>query len=122
VGNFECRPHTRGRRPYDALTRSVPQVDPQVVTEADAWAWLESEHGNLLAAARQQLAADACLPAVRDVALVVGKHLDYGGHFAELAQFGQLALDAADRLGDRAGTALALKHPGRRHDAAAAPG
>jgi tetratricopeptide (TPR) repeat protein/Mrp family chromosome partitioning ATPase len=74
----------------------------------DAWNWFDSEHTNLLMVARQQLTAGRALAEVRDLALVVAKFLDYAGYVAEEQQFGQLAVEAAQRLDDRSGTALAL--------------
>jgi tetratricopeptide (TPR) repeat protein len=75
---------------------------------ADAWAWFEREHTNLLLIARQQTAAGRTLTEVRDLALVAAKFLDYAGYIAEQQQFGHLAFTAASRSDDRSGAASGL--------------
>ncbi|MGC9668330.1 tetratricopeptide repeat protein [Planosporangium sp. 12N6] len=97
-------------RPADAPRSDGPPLaaDAPLSGGADAWAWLAREHTNLLLVARQQLAVGECLPIVRDLAPTVAKFLDYTGRFAELAEFGRLAVQAAQRLDDRPGLARAL--------------
>ncbi|MFG2054324.1 ATP-binding protein [Micromonospora sp. NPDC048930] len=97
---------------------------PPLAGAADAWAWFEREHTNLVMIARQQVAAGRTLPEVRDLALVAAKFYDYSGYSAEQQQLGQLAVEAAQRLGDRSGAALALNivavsllRQGRRNEA-----
>ncbi|TDC29020.1 tetratricopeptide repeat protein, partial [Micromonospora sp. 15K316] len=81
---------------------------PPLGDTADAWAWFEREHTNLLLVARQQTAAGRTLTEVSDLALVAAKFLDYAGHIAEQQQFGQLAVTAASRHGYRSGEASGL--------------
>lgn len=81
---------------------------PPLGNTADAWAWFEREHTNLLLIARQQTAAGRSLTEVRDLALVAAKFLDYAGYIAEQQQFGHLAVTAATRLDDRSGAASGL--------------
>ncbi|MFG3705917.1 tetratricopeptide repeat protein [Micromonospora sp. NPDC047670] len=81
---------------------------PPLGDAADAWAWFEREHTNLLLVARQQTAAGRTLTEVRDLALVAAKFLDYAGHIAEQQQFGHLAFAAASRSDDRSGAASGL--------------
>jgi tetratricopeptide (TPR) repeat protein len=57
--------------------------------------------------ARQRVAAGRSLGEVRDLALLTVKFTDYSGYVTEQLQFGELAVEAAQRLGDRAGTAAA---------------
>lgn len=81
---------------------------PPLGDTADAWAWFEREHTNLLLIARQQTAAGQTLTEVRDLALVAAKFLDYAGYIAEQQQFGHLAVTAASRSDDRSGAASGL--------------
>lgn len=94
--------------PFAALSGAAEHPARTLAGTADAWAWFDREHGNLLAIARQQVAAGRTLAAVRDLALVVVKFIDYSGYAAEQQQFGQLAVEAAQRLDDRSGMARAL--------------
>lgn len=89
-------------------TSSHPPAEAHLAGTADAWTWFDREHTNLLMVARQQLAAGRDLAEVRDLALVVVKFLDYAGYVAEEQRFGQFAVEAARRLDDRSGTAVAL--------------
>ncbi|MFK3979523.1 ATP-binding protein [Micromonospora sp. NPDC050397] len=75
---------------------------------AQAWEWFEREHTNLLAVARQRLAAGQDLAGVRDLVLVTIRFLDYAGYVTEQVQFGELGVEATRRLGDRTANALAL--------------
>ncbi|WP_329101204.1 tetratricopeptide repeat protein [Micromonospora sp. NBC_01699] len=75
---------------------------------ADAWAWFEREHTNLLVIARQRLATGHDLAEIRDLVLVVIRFLDYAGYVTEQVQFGELGVEATQQLGDRAANALAL--------------
>lgn len=93
--------------PFAALSGAAGHPGQPLAGTADAWAWFEREHSNLLMVARQQVAAGQSLAAVRDLALVVVRFIDYSGYTAEQQQFGQLAAEAAQRLGDRSGTAMA---------------
>ncbi|MEU6207948.1 tetratricopeptide repeat protein [Micromonospora musae] len=81
---------------------------PPLGDTADAWAWFEREHTNLLLIAHQQTAAGRTLTEVSDLALVAAKFLDYAGHIAEQQQFGRLAVTAATRHGYRSGEASGL--------------
>ncbi|MGW0434774.1 tetratricopeptide repeat protein [Micromonospora sp. NPDC003197] len=77
-------------------------------TTAQAWSWFEHEHTNLLGIARQRLLAGQDLAEVRDLGQVIVKFLDYAGYVTEQLQFGELGVEAAQRLGDQSATALAL--------------
>jgi tetratricopeptide (TPR) repeat protein len=79
------------------------------LTPAEAWTWFEREHTNLLMIARQLMAAGQCFAEVRDLALTGVKFITVSGYAMEQEQFGRLAVEAADRLGDKTGSALALK-------------
>src|SRR5690606_10493647 len=65
------------------------------------------ERTNLLMIAGQQLATADNLRKVHGLGLVLAKYLDYAGHVSDQERFGQLSVAAAERLGDRAGTAKA---------------
>jgi tetratricopeptide (TPR) repeat protein len=93
--------------PYRDVARSTDHGH-QLASTADAWAWFEREHTNLLVIARQRLAAGQDLAEVRDLVLVIIKFLDYAGYVTEQVQFGELGVEAAQRLGDRSANALAL--------------
>jgi DNA-binding SARP family transcriptional activator len=94
--------------PQDRLpsTATGDQSEPLAST-TDARNWFERERTNLLLLARQRVAAGRSLGEVRDLALLTVKFTDYSGYVAEQLQFGELAVDAAQRLGDRSGTAAA---------------
>ncbi|MCW3816377.1 tetratricopeptide repeat protein [Micromonospora sp. DR5-3] len=94
--------------PQEKLPSAPSGPGQPLADTADAWAWFEREHTNLLMIARQQVSAGQTLTEVRDLALVVVKFIDYSGYTAEQQQFGHLAVEAAQRLGDRSGTAMAL--------------
>ncbi|SBT42899.1 ATP-binding protein [Micromonospora narathiwatensis] len=94
--------------PFAALDDPTGHPGQPLAGTAEAWAWFEREHTNLLMIARQQVASGQTLAAVQHLALVVVKFIDYSGYAAEQQQFGQLAVEAAQRSGDRSGTALAL--------------
>ncbi|MEU3458010.1 tetratricopeptide repeat protein [Micromonospora sp. NPDC006766] len=94
--------------PFAALSDPAGRPGQPLADTADAWAWFEREHTNLLTIARQQVAAGQTLASVRDLAVVVVRFIDYSGYVSEQQQFGELAVEAAQRLGDRSGTALAL--------------
>ncbi|MEV4629478.1 hypothetical protein AB0J90_24765 [Micromonospora sp. NPDC049523] len=70
---------------------------------ADAWAWFEREHTNLLVVARQRLAAGHDPAEVRDLVLVVIEFLHHAGYVTEQVRFGDLGGEAA-----RARQALAV--------------
>ncbi|MER7002177.1 tetratricopeptide repeat protein [Dactylosporangium sp. NPDC000555] len=109
--------------PHDDL----PSVDApeagaaaRLTGKAEALAWLDREYRNLLAVARQQLAAGLSLTEVRDLALVVYRFVESSGYIAAQEQFGRLAVAAAELLGDHAGAvstrnvlAVALLRDGR---------
>ncbi|MEV4537786.1 tetratricopeptide repeat protein [Asanoa sp. NPDC049518] len=94
--------------PYAELGGTAQPLIAPDATTAQAWQWLEQERVNLRMLAGQELAAGRALPAIRDLGVAVAKYLDYGGHFVDQARLGQLAIAAARRLGDQAGTANAL--------------
>ncbi len=94
--------------PFAASTDETEHAELPLASVADAWTWFEREHTNLLMIARQQHAAGQALSDLRDLALIVVKFIDYAGYLSEQQQFGQLAVEAAQRLGDRSGTAVAL--------------
>ncbi len=94
--------------PYDALRHPDGNLLLGQANVERAWRWLECERTNLLMIAGQQLDAGDSLHQVHSLGLVVAKYLDYAGHFGEQERFGQLAVAAAERLGDRPGTAKAL--------------
>ncbi|WP_203699817.1 tetratricopeptide repeat protein [Asanoa iriomotensis] len=94
--------------PYGELGATPQRLIRADATTAEAWQWLELERVNLRMLAGQELAAGNCLPAIRDLGVAVAKYLDYAGHFVDQARLGQIAIDAARRLGDRSGTAQAL--------------
>ncbi|GAB2930961.1 hypothetical protein GCM10027280_18190 [Micromonospora polyrhachis] len=93
--------------PFHNLTH--PAGHPhQLRSTAQAWSWFEHEHTNLLGIARQRLMAGQALAEVRDLGQVIIKFLDYAGYVTEQLQFGELGIEAAQRLGDQSATALAL--------------
>jgi DNA-binding SARP family transcriptional activator/tetratricopeptide (TPR) repeat protein len=88
-----------------------------------ARAWLQAEYPSLLAATA--LAADDDFDThAWQLPAVLREHFDRRGYYADWAKCQQLALAAADRLGDPAGQALALRLLGqaliqvRRYDEA----
>ncbi|WP_326557466.1 tetratricopeptide repeat protein [Micromonospora sp. NBC_01796] len=98
-------PHERFPERAPARSSGHPH---QLVSPVDAWAWFEREHTNLLVIARQRLATGHDLAEVRDLVLVVTRFLDDAGYVTEQVQFGELGVEATQRLGDRAANALAL--------------
>ncbi|WP_203714266.1 ATP-binding protein [Asanoa siamensis] len=94
--------------PYGTLGATAQSLIPPDATTAQAWQWLERERVNLRLLAGQELAAGRSLPAIRDLGVAIAKYLDYAGHFVDQARFGQLAIAAAEALGDRLAVAQAL--------------
>ncbi|HEV7709357.1 MAG TPA: tetratricopeptide repeat protein [Asanoa sp.] len=94
--------------PYAELGGTTQRLIGPDATTAQAWQWLEQERVNLRMLAGQEFAAGRALPAIRDLGIAVAKYLDYAGHFVDQARLGQLAIAAAQRLGDQRGTAQAL--------------
>lgn len=94
--------------PFDAVWHSSGELLLGETNAEQAWQWLERERTNLLMIASQQLATADNLRKVHGLGLVLAKYLDYAGHVSDLERFGQLSVAAAERLGDRAGTAKAL--------------
>jgi DNA-binding SARP family transcriptional activator/tetratricopeptide (TPR) repeat protein len=82
-------------------------VNPEHLTSyRQALAWFEAEHRVLLASVRQ--AAQARLDRLAwQLAWAMQDFLDRRGHWHELPAVGRIALDAATRLGDAAGQAVA---------------
>jgi DNA-binding SARP family transcriptional activator/tetratricopeptide (TPR) repeat protein len=89
--------------------RLAPDVKPEHLTcYQQALAWFEAEHRVLLASVR--LAAQARLDRLAwQLAWVMQDFLDRRGHWHDWAAAGRLALDAATRLGDVAGQAVACR-------------
>ncbi|MBE8517057.1 tetratricopeptide repeat protein [Amycolatopsis sp. H6(2020)] len=81
-----------------------------LITEAEATAWVDAEHANLMAVARQALQAPDPAPAhaVRLTA-VLNRLFDLRGYGHELIPVREVAAEVARRLGDRRGEAFALQ-------------
>ncbi|WP_176985278.1 ATP-binding protein [Asanoa ishikariensis] len=94
--------------PYTEIAGTAQRLIAPDATTAQAWQWLEQERVNIRMLAGQEYAAGRALPAIRDLGIAVAKYLDYAGHFVDQARLGQLAIAAAQRLGDQRGTAQAL--------------
>ncbi len=100
--------HPEERFPVVTPIDSYKQSSPPMSGTADAWGWVQREHTNLLGIARQQVAAGQALPEVRDLAILLARFIDYSGYAAVQEQFGQLAVEASQLLGDRSGVAWGL--------------
>ncbi|RSM37930.1 tetratricopeptide repeat protein [Amycolatopsis balhimycina DSM 5908] len=81
-----------------------------LTTEAEATTWVDAEHANLMAVARQALQAPDPTPAhaVRLTA-VLNRLFDLRGYWRELIPVREAAAEVARRLGDRRGEAFALQ-------------
>ncbi|HZM83539.1 MAG TPA: tetratricopeptide repeat protein [Candidatus Limnocylindrales bacterium] len=93
-------PHER--LPESASTPATPS-GLRLSGTAQAWAWFEAEHTNLLMVARQCVASRRFLEQARDLAVVAVRLIDSAGYIAEHAQFGQMAIEAAEALGEQSG-------------------
>jgi tetratricopeptide (TPR) repeat protein/transcriptional regulator with XRE-family HTH domain len=96
--------------PYEKVDRESSLGDARHA--GDAAAWLDAELVNLLAAAR--CAAEHGAPdRVVALSVALGRHLWVRGRYADAAVLHELAREAAQTVGDRAGELMALTALGR---------
>jgi DNA-binding SARP family transcriptional activator len=104
----QCHPHHH----HVAVEPPGSDLAPESFADArQAWEWLQAERQVLVAACAA--AADGGFDDLAwRLPAVVGPHLAHRGHYADLARSQQTALAAADRLGDDAVRAAALRSLG----------